>query len=211
MTDKSFRYGTLWLLGIIVLAYLAQIFVPGFKDLFVLDATKVIDEPWRLVTSIFLHGSIAHLFLNCFALFLFGLILEKEIGTKNFLLLFFCSGMLAGIGAVLFYPSSLGASGAIYGIMGMLAVLKPGMTVWVSYVPMPMIVAIFVWAAIDFFGIFMPSNVANAAHLAGLFFGVIAGILHRIFYSKPKTSKTGHLDPYDEGALDDYERKSGLR
>ena len=211
MADKSFKYGTLWLLGIIALAYLMQTFIPGFTDLFVLDATKVIDEPWRIVTSMFLHGSIAHLFLNCFALFLFGLILEKEIGTKNFLLLFFCSGMLAGIGAALFYPFSLGASGAIYGMMGMLAILKPGMTVWVSYVPMPMIVAIFVWAAIDFFGIFMPSNVANAAHLAGLFFGVAAGISHRLFYRKPKTSKTGHLDPCAEDALDEYERRSGLR
>ncbi|MEK6968373.1 MAG: rhomboid family intramembrane serine protease [Nanoarchaeota archaeon] len=211
MDSKNFSYSAIWLLAIMTVSFAAQSFIPGFTEIFVLNSSKVFSEPWRLVTAIFLHGSIVHLLMNSFALFLFGLILEKEIGTKKFLMLFFASGITASFGAALFYPSSLGASGAIYGILGMLGVLRPGMTVWVSYVPMPMAIAIVVWAVIDLFGFLVPSNIANAAHLSGLFLGVVIGLLYRKIYPKPKTTKRTPLSNHEEEELDDYERSSGLR
>lgn len=211
MIEKKFRYGTVWLLGIITLAYILQQFIPGFTESFLLDSSKAFSEPWRFLTAIFMHASITHILLNGFALFLFGLLLEKEIGTKKFLLLFFATGIFANIVSVFFYNQSLGASGAIFGIMGMLAVLRPMMTVWVSYVPMPMIIAIFVWIAIDTFGILMPSNVANIAHISGALFGLLAGIIQRFTSKEPKTRKREPISTNEEEALDEYEREQGLR
>jgi hypothetical protein len=94
-------------------------------------------------------------------------------------MLFFAAGLAAAFGSVLFYPASIGASGAVFGLIGALAVLRPRMTVFVGYIPMPMIVAAAIWAAIDIFGMFYPSAVANAAHLAGLAFGILAGLRWR--------------------------------
>lgn len=130
------------------------------------------------MTSVFLHASLTHLLYNMFALALFGTILESIIGGGKFLAIFFVSGIVASASAFLFYPISLGASGAIFGILGALAILRPRMVVWI-YVPMPMIAAIFVWAGLDLIGFFYPSGVANAAHLAGLAIGAAFGFAMR--------------------------------
>ncbi len=208
---ESFRYSALWLVGFIAVVFALQAFIPGFTGLFVLDSARVWTEPYRLLTAVFLHGGFTHLLLNSFALFLFGLLLEKEIGTVRFLMIFFAGGIVASVLAALYYPSSLGASGAIFAVMGALAVLRPGMTVWVSYIPMPMAVAVIVWAAIDLFGILMPSNVANAAHLGGLGAGLLYGLLLRMGRPLPQTRNTRHISGAEEHELDDYERRSGLR
>lgn len=162
-----------------VAVFILQIIFPAITDNFSLVSADAFSRPWTILTSIFLHGGIEHLMYNMFALVLFGLILEEIIGAKRFLLLYFSAGILASIATIPFYQASLGASGAIFGIMGALAILRPKMVVWVSFVPMPMFLAILVWAAIDFFGIFFPSNTANSAHLAGLFLGVLYGIYLR--------------------------------
>jgi len=86
-------------------------------------------EIWRFVSAIFLHDGIIHLIYNLFALALFGFILEKLIGSKRFLIVFFASGIIANLIAVNFYNSSLGVSGAIYGILGCLVILKPLMMI----------------------------------------------------------------------------------
>ena len=80
----------------------------------------------------------------------------------------------------MFYTAMLGASGAIYGVLGALGVLRPGMRVWAYGVPMPMIVAVFLWAIVDFAGLFAPGEVAYAAHL----FGLTAGIIFALYWRK---------------------------
>ena len=127
----------------------------------------------------FLHGSFIHLLLTGFALALFASILENMIGSRRFLLLYFSAGLVASIFSSFFYSASLGASGAIYGVLGTLTVLQPFMTVWVSYIPMPMWVAAIVWASQDILGIFIPDNIANFAHLSGLGFGLVFGFFIR--------------------------------
>ena len=114
-----------------------------------------------------------------FALVMFGSIVEKVIGTKRFLIVYFLSGILAGLGGTLFYDAMLGASGAIYGVLGSLAVLRPKMTVWAYGVPMPMIVAVFFWALFDLIGMFAPGEVAHAAHLFGMLIGIIMALFWR--------------------------------
>ncbi len=169
-----FQYWSIRLVLIISAIFALQNAIPGLTENLALVSERALAEPWMFLTAVFLHADITHLLYNMFALALFGSILEKIIGGKMFAAVFLASGLIASFAAFLFYPVSLGASGAIFGILGTLAMLRPHMTVWL-YVPMPMVVAIFVWAAIDLLGFLYPSGVANAAHLAGLAVGVLAG------------------------------------
>ncbi len=151
----------------------------------ILDRSLAWQEPWRFVTAIFAHANLGHLLSNLFALGLFGLVLEDRIGFRRVLWLFFISGILINVFSP--YPRSLGASGAIFAILGALVVLRPFMTVWVSGIPMPMIIAGIVWLVQDIFGVFMPTNVGNIAHIAGLFFGIGTGLfLRKEFADRPK-------------------------
>jgi len=172
------KYLALWFSGICVIMFVFQLLYSGFTDLLVLNQQSWI-QPWRFVSAIFLHGSFSHIIFNLFALILFGLILESIIGSKKFILVFFASGILANLIAVNFYDSSLGASGAIYGILGCLTILRPRMTVWVYNLPMPMFIAALIWIGLGIFGIFNPSTTGDIAHLSGIAAGFILGFLFR--------------------------------
>jgi len=153
--------------------------------------SQAISKPWQFVTSIFLHANISHLFYNLFALILFGFILEKIIGSKKFIFIFLFSGIIANLIAFNFYPSSLGASGAIYGILGCLAVLRPGMTVWAFNLPMPMFIAAIIWAAGSVLGIFGLGDptTGHIAHLSGIGIGVLYGLFLKLRYKKDNKNK----------------------
>jgi len=176
--ENEYKYYAMKLAGIIIVVFILQLLIVPLTDIFVLDQSSWV-QPWRFITSIFLHGGLAHLAYNMFALILFGSILEKFIGGKRFLIAFFLTGILASLFSIGFYDSALGASGAIFGVIGALIIVRPGMTVWAFGLPMPMFIAGILWAAGDFIGIFMPSNVANIAHLAGMGFGLILGFYYR--------------------------------
>ena len=178
MANKNY---TLWLAGICAVVFIIQLIIPGFTESMLLDQSKSL-EIWRFVTSIFLHGSFAHIFSNMFALVLFGLILENIIGGRNFILVYFGTGIFANLIAINFYPSSLGASGAIYGILGVLIMLRPKMVVWAFGMPMPMFIAGILWVGAGVLGVFMPSNVGDIAHLSGIGFGILLGWLYRKRY-----------------------------
>ena len=161
-------------------------------------------RPWILLTAVFLHANISHLFYNLFALALFGFILESIIGTRKFLILFFVAGLIASTVSLPFYARALGASGAIFGIIGMLGVLRPKLMVWVYGMPMPMIMALFVWGSGDILGIFAPSGTANIAHLGGLALGVIAGLRYRKQFQEKKPKK--EVIPIDEEKVKEWEK-----
>ncbi len=182
------KYSSLLLVAICVIMFILQLVVPGLTDSLVLNQQSF-PEVWRFVTSIFLHGSLSHLVLNMFALILFGLILESLIGSKRLLLVFFLSGILANIVAVNFYNSSLGASGAIFGVLGCLTIIKPLMTVFVYSVPMPMFLASIVWAVIDALGVFYPQGIGNIAHLSGLAVGLLMGLYLRFKHSRKQQQR----------------------
>jgi len=156
---------------------------------FALVSATVLTNPWTIITSIFLHGSVEHLFYNMFALGLFGSILELIIGGKKFLILFFVSGIISSAGSVLFYIASIGASGAIFGVLGSLGALRPKMTVYIGFVPMPMALAVVLWAMGDLIGLFAPTEIAHAAHLFGLAFGLIAGFYLRKQYKEVQSKR----------------------
>ena len=81
---------------------------------------------WRLVTSMFLHASIAHIALNMLALWFIGRAVEEYLGSLRFALLYFVSGLAGSAGALVADPRgvTVGASGAIFGILGAMMILE---------------------------------------------------------------------------------------
>jgi membrane associated rhomboid family serine protease len=83
-------------------------------------------EWWRLITAAFLHGNLLHLGMNMFVLWLVGAPVEEAIGRGRFLALYIVSGLAGSAGAILADPNlpTVGASGAIFGILGAALVLE---------------------------------------------------------------------------------------
>lgn len=79
-------------------------------------------EEWRMVTAIFLHGGILHLLMNAYALWIFGPVVERELGRGRFLFIFLTTGLFASAASYAFAERSfqvgVGASGAIFGVVG---------------------------------------------------------------------------------------------
>jgi len=148
-----------------------------------------LEKPWTFVTSIFLHADFMHILINMLVLFFLGVALESRIGSTHFLILFLLSGIFGGIGYMITASDStipaVGASGAIYGILGALAVLMPFAIVYIyGIIPMPMIGVAVLWALLDFFGLFTPGNIAHGAHLGGLAIGILYGFYLRATVKK---------------------------
>jgi hypothetical protein len=181
----KFKFNALKLSGFIIIIFILQLLIKDLTSWFVLDQTAY-TQFWRFLTSIFLHGGLAHLISNLFALALFGSILESLIGGKKFALIFFTTGIIANMISVNFYSSSLGASGAIFGIIGALVIIRPTLSVWAFGMPMPMFIAGILWFVLDIIGIFVPSDVGNITHISGLFTGIIFGLFYRDWSKKEK-------------------------
>lgn len=173
------------LLAIISGVFVLQLIGPLVTGLFIFDPQLAFSEPWRFVTSMFLHGSLTHLFFNGYALFLFGSMLESRASKKEYLVLYFGAGLLGGLAYYATYvigmiPSipALGASGAIYGILGACAILFPDVKIlFMGFIPMSMRVAAVAWFIMEFAGTFdISSGVASAAHVGGLVFGLAYGV-----------------------------------
>ena len=175
-------------IAICVVAFALEFFVP--TRFFSFIPVYALSRPWTFVTSIFLHASFEHLFFNMFALFMFGIYLETRIKKINFVFIFFLAGIVGNLGYMITAPNAttpaIGASGAIYGVMGALAALIPSATVYIGYMPMPIVFTAFIWAITDFLGLFVPGPIAHGAHLTGLFIGILFGLYLR----KTKPSRT---------------------
>jgi hypothetical protein len=143
---------------------------------------------WTWVTSVFSHGGFVHIFGNGIALFFFGPIVERRVGSKAFTALFLVSGMAAGLGQVglslaLGNPTAvLGASGAVMAIMAVLTVLNPDLRVYLYFIlPVPIWVLTIGFAGLSVVGALSPTtnvlggNIAHIAHLTGLVIGFVYG------------------------------------
>jgi uncharacterized protein len=187
-----------------------QVSIPGFEDALILNKSANY-EPWRFVSAIFLHGGIGHLFYNMFALALFGFMAEQIVGTKKFLAVFFISGIIANFISYFFYTSSLGASGAIFGVIGLLIMLRPKMTVWAFGMPLPLFLAGILWIGGDLIGAlaFLSgnpiSNTGNIAHLSGVIIGILYGFkLRKDYAERPIQRQRVYLD---EQGMRDWEER----
>lgn len=139
-----------------------------------------------LVVSIFLHGSLIHLFGNLWSLWIFGNNTEDAFGRTGFLALYLAAGLAATGAHVALHPDSvipvIGASGAISGVMGAYLVLFPHarITTWVVYIPMaiPAWIFLFIWFGSQFL-ISADSGIAWEAHVGGFVFGVLTAAVLR--------------------------------
>ena len=153
------------------------------------DIGDIISRPWTLITHMFLHSRqpetiIFHLLFNMMALFFFGPYLEKLIGKKSFIVVYLVSGIIAALGFILLEGNTgiglVGASGAVYGILGTIAVLDPNLRVYVYFIPMKIKYMIVIFALISIY--FMSesgSMIAHAAHLSGIIVGLAFGAYYR--------------------------------
>ncbi|MFH1770690.1 MAG: rhomboid family intramembrane serine protease [archaeon] len=173
------RSAVMWLTGINIVVFILQLMYEPLTGAFLLKS-DIIARPWILVTHMFLHGSFMHILFNMYALLMFGGILEQRIGTKRFLILYFSAGIIAGAISSQVYNASLGASGAVMGILAALIVLMPKLRVLFFYaIPMPFWVAGVIWVLLDLFGVFHPTGTANIAHLVGMAVGFLYGVYLR--------------------------------
>lgn len=144
---------------------------------FALMPKAISEQPWTIITSMFMHAGFNHILFNMLTLLFFGLYLERLIGEKNFLILYFIGGILGSIFVILLAPIqsiTIGASGAIFAVGGTLAVLRPNQTVYLFFaIPMPL------WIAVigGFFILSLNPGISWEGHLGGLISGLIAGYL----------------------------------
>jgi len=141
-----------------------------------LTRANFLDQPWTIITNLFVHGGFGHIIFNMISLYFLGSFLIRLIGERKFLVVYFLGGMVGNIFYILIRPPVLpgvGASGAIFALGGALAIMAPKLPVLVFPIPVPMPL----WAAMTFFLIisFFFRGIAWQAHLGGFLLGLIAG------------------------------------
>ncbi len=200
--------GWLILITIIISLFAFIIFTfPKGIDYLALKPSNIMQGKyvWTLLTHIFIHGSIFHLFINMFVLFSLGSLSEKIIGRKRFLWFYILSGIFAAILAVLFpflYGNTpigarifgspdvymVGASGAIFAIAGLFVMLLPRIRFMIIFLPffslpayiMVPLVLLITWLA-TIAGNF---PIGNTAHFGGFIAGLVYGFYLRTKYKK---------------------------
>lgn len=161
-----------------------------FMNMYGIQITYTINNGafWQLLTSIFMHGGIMHIFFNMFALYIFGKPLEEKWGKAKFLSFYLTIGILANIASVAFFiltkhPVSLiGASGAIYGVLLAFGGYYPEVILLLFFViPIKAKWAVVLMAVLSLF--FQVSNrMGNIAHITHLFGFLFAYLYLLIFF-----------------------------
>lgn len=144
---------------------------------------------WRLLTNIFLHGGLMHLIFNMYGLLFVSIFLEPILGRAKFIIAYILCGLLASLASIWWHPATLsvGASGAIFGLYGVLtALLTTNKADANSKKGLLINNAIFIGInlIIGFTG-----GIDNAAHIGGLLTGFIMGYIMYFFIDKPKPKR----------------------
>lgn len=185
-----------------VVAYMATMLL-NTNDVYGLFALFPIGSPffevWQPVTYMFLHGGFSHIFFNMFALWMFGRGLEEEMGSRRFLIYYF----VCGVGAALvqlgmaevdimnmntqyevwnyMLTPTVGASGAVFGLLLAFGMLHPNATIMLLIPPIPMKAKWFVviYGVIELLLIIFQAQdgIAHFAHLGGMFWGWLLMLL----------------------------------
>lgn len=135
-------------------------------------------QSWRLVSNVFLHIGLAHIFANMWALIVLGRLAESLYGRVSFLVAYLFAGIAGSLATLLWNPMtvSAGASGALFGISGaLIATLYAGKLPLPKRVVRPVLFTLILWAAFDLgYGLLKP-GVDNAAHIGGFIAGILIG------------------------------------
>jgi membrane associated rhomboid family serine protease len=173
--------------------YLGQVFSGGaLTNAWVLQPDLIATQPWRLITSAFLHANPIHILFNLYALYIFGPVLERFLGRIRYLALYLVGAFGGSVGVVLVWQlalvtgnasskwldgllnpaSALGASGAIFALMGALLVLRKSIGLQLNQI---LIVVVINLA----FGFFV-RGIAWQAHLGGLATGAAIAAVYLV-------------------------------
>lgn len=202
---------TTWLIIISVLVSISELIAlqvnENYINYFALKPSSIIQGKylWTLVTHIFAHGSIAHIFVNMFVLFSLGSLCEKIIGKKRYVWFYLISGLFAGVITIvlsLYFGTTeigerifgspevymVGASGAIFAIAGLYVMLLPNLRFMIIFLPffslpayiMVPLSLLILWI-ISFIGNW---PIGNVAHFGGFLIGIFYGIYLRSKYKR---------------------------
>jgi membrane associated rhomboid family serine protease len=195
-TYRAVNLNVLWfLIALNVSIFIIELVVGGYP---ITAANEVVSflglarvllsqQPWTIISSMFVHGGIWHILFNMISLYFLGSFFIRAVGERSFLAVFFLGGLAGNALYILLAPPNvigIGASGAIFALGGALAVLVPRVPVYIFFIPiaMPLWVAIIIFFFLSFFF----SGIAWQAHLGGVLLGVIAGFVlrrrRRIYY-----------------------------
>ena len=144
---------------------------------------------WVFISCIFLHADPEHLILNMIALFFFGKVVEMELGRKKFLLVFFSSSIVGNIAFLTFSFITgsigsvvIGASAAIFGILGIAMLVKPFEFIFYPYlIPVPLILVAMLYTLYNLASFLLvaanlqESSISYISHIGGLATGMIFG------------------------------------
>ncbi|HEX2108506.1 MAG TPA: rhomboid family intramembrane serine protease [Rubrobacteraceae bacterium] len=135
-------------------------------------------EVWRLLTSMFLHSGFVHLALNMLSLYFLGSFIEEAFGRGRYLALYLLSGISGGLAYLYFGAfdgAAVGASGAIFGLLGGVLgySLRRGTFSWQN----PLIRQLLILLALNLYLGFSIANISNTAHIGGLLGGIAFGWL----------------------------------
>lgn len=178
---KQLPFVTIVIVALNMLIYIASSF--GIGDLYwkgMLDAYRILanGEYWRIISSMFLHANVNHLFSNMMCILFVGIIVENEMGHLGFGILYFFSGICGNLMSLYFKiltgstAASLGASGAAFGLDGALLaiIFFSGRKVDAGYIQ-----RVLVSVLLSLYSGYAAGNVDNEAHLGGLIGGFVIG------------------------------------
>ena len=152
---------------------------------------------YRLITSMFLHVDTGHLFNNMIILYFVGEIVEKRMGHLPYAILYFLSGIAGGVLSMGYellsgnYTSSVGASGAVFGVEGallLLVLLHHGRLESVTLGKLVFVIVFSLYCG------FTSTDVNNAAHIGGVLMGFALAACFRMLRPYFKAGKDGDFD-----------------
>jgi rhomboid protease GluP len=159
---------------------------------FIMQGAKVneliiLGQYWRFITPIFLHGGLVHLFVNTYSLYIIGPDVEAVFGRVKFLCIYLMAGILGNIASFAFCPNvSIGASGAIFGLLGALLYMSyTYRNIFSEAYAINIIVMIVINLVYGFFHV----EIDNYAHIGGLIGGYISAASLGMSLDKAWTDK----------------------
>ena len=174
----------------IVLFLLIYIIPSVIVNLVLFPFSDVNFLPSQLVSHMFLHASVPHIVFNMLALVVFGPDVERHYGGKKFIWFYLITGILCGISHLLFMGGSVvGASGALFGLMALYAIIKPNQKLYLFFI-VP-IKTKFIIGSIILFELYYViigqfDGVSHIAHLTGALCGLIFFLINKKRFAQPK-------------------------
>lgn len=187
--SEYFPVGVKWLLISNVAVFILSSLASGTAAMNVFRLLSLVPEAvvkhfaiWQLGTYMFLHGDFQHILFNMLGLWMCGSMLERDWGTRRFLKYYFVCGVGAGLCDVILNSAlghwdtrTIGASGAIYGLLLAIGVLYPNQNFYMYFLfPIRAKYLVMIYGAMAFLGAMrVNSGVSHIAHLGGMLFGFI--------------------------------------